>query len=266
VDKDLRASLVAAAAAVALSALIGIIAGVGFLTLLFRAFICGLLVGAAVYGAIFLLRKMTPELLEPPVAENPASAEFGVEATESLTNAASIEPGEGGQAAASEADAQIGANVDIVLPGDDDSTEVEMLGSGSDAGAFAKEGSETEEASLLEPEAASNEPAMPPNAYAKPSSNASPDRQSRQSGGFDELDVLPDLDGFTDSFTASEFSSGGSPGAAGAAVSGERVDRMPAVPSSSGGSRGSSRMGADGADPAALAQAVRTILKRDQKG
>jgi hypothetical protein len=276
VDKDLRASLIAAIAAVALSALIGVIAGVGAAALLLRALACGLLMGAAVYGGIFLLRKTMPELLEPapearpdasPLAE-PATAETDLGA-ESLT----------------------GANVNIVLPGDEGG-EVEMLEPGAEAFAKAKpafeeeeyvedaeEAEDAEDASLIEAEDSSGEAAMPPNARAAVSggaaagafhgtgAEASPraaarpadpaeDRGSRQPGGFDELDVLPDLDGFTDSFTASEFSSGGS--------GGDRSERMPPVPSG-GGSR-PSRSGQEGADPAALAQAVRTILKRDQKG
>jgi hypothetical protein len=185
-----------------------------------------------------------------------------------------------------------GANVNIVLPGDEGG-EVEMLEPGAEAFAKAKPAFEEDEyveeaedaedaddASLIEAEDSSGEAAMPPNARAADSggaasgafhgtgAEASPraaarpadpaeDRGSRQPGGFDELDVLPDLDGFTDSFTASEFSSGGS-------SNGDRAERMPAVPSG-GGSR-SSRTGQEGADPAALAQAVRTILKRDQKG
>ena len=85
---------------------------------------------------------------------------------------------------------------------------------------------------------------------------AIPDKGRRPSAGFDDLDVLPDLEGFSDSFTASEFASGGSSSTAsqgGASYAGSA--------SSSG-----SRQGQEGLDPAMLAQAVRTILKRDQKG
>jgi len=60
VEKDLRASLVAACAAAALSALVGIIAGVGFPILFLRALIGGLLLGAAVFGGISLLRRAVP--------------------------------------------------------------------------------------------------------------------------------------------------------------------------------------------------------------
>jgi len=75
----------------------------------------------------------------------------------------------------------------------------------------------------------------------------------RSSGGLEDLDVLPDLEGFSDSFaapgygasdTASEGSAALPPGRA---ASGRQTDTA-------------------GLDPAALAQAVRTILKRDTKG
>jgi len=79
----------------------------------------------------------------------------------------------------------------------------------------------------------------------------------RSAVGFDELDVLPDLDGFSDSFTASEFSSGGS--------SAERSNgESPAV--SKRGVSPAPRNAQGNLDSVALAQAVRTILKRDQKG
>jgi hypothetical protein len=161
-----------------------------------------------------------------------------------------------------------GSNLDIVLPGDD--FEPDLLAPGAEAfvpeplgdaslpsqaaaqarSAFSSAApsavEELDEESLLEPEADA-EPAIP--------TNATPDRD-RRSVGFDDLDILPDLDGFSDSFTASEFAAGG--------ASGERTDSsrpvLPEGPSSA-------RQGpASGMDPASLAQAVRTILKRDQKG
>jgi hypothetical protein len=230
VDKDLRASLVAAGAAAALSALVGIIAGVGFFALFLRALIGGLFLGAAVYGGIVVLRRSVPGILDHD--ENSAA-----DAASELLGASDL-----------------GANVDIVLPGEEPEPDALV----SDAEPFVAklfpEGEAdpgfVEEGSLLEPEEqiAEAEPAIPGNAGAE--------KDRRPSLGFDELDVLPDLDGFTDSFTASEFAFGGS--------SAERSDRNLSG-SSSGGSSGS-RAGQEGLDPATLAHAVQTILKRDQKG
>jgi hypothetical protein len=230
VEKDLRASLVAAGAAAALSALVGVIAGVGFLVLLLRAVVGGLAIGAIAYLGILFLRKTLPGAAGS--AEASAAAAF--------------------QDAADEAG--IGANVDIVLP--EEPAEVEGLGAApapkgpapAKAGAAA-EADYLEEASLLEPDGLGAEAAIPTNAGAEDDGRPSP--------GFDELDVLPDLDGFTDAFTASEFASGGS-----AAAGAERG----AYARGSGGGSSSPRAGQEGLDPATLAQAVRTILKRDQKG
>ncbi|HTX71784.1 MAG TPA: hypothetical protein VMC79_03075 [Rectinemataceae bacterium] len=76
---------------------------------------------------------------------------------------------------------------------------------------------------------------------------------ARVGSGLDELDVLPDLEGFSDSFAAPEYNPS---------------DSVSNGVSNSSGSRSSMGRQNDtaGLDPAALAQAVRTILKRDTKG
>jgi hypothetical protein len=252
VDRDLRASLVAACAAAALSALVGIIAGVGFLILVLRAIMGGLLMGAAVYGGILVVKRSLPGLLD---SENPPGQESGIESL---------------------AVPEMGGNVDIVLPGEGaepfvaspDTIAAEMAqGAGlQDSESLldnpepkiakseaedVEEMADNDEPSLLEPEEAAyeSEAAIP--------GDAGGESGRRSSVGFDELDVLPDLDGFSDSFTASEFSSGGSSagrsdGQSSAAVPG----RTSPAPRDAHGN----------VDSVALAQAVRTILKRDQKG
>ena len=103
------------------------------------------------------------------------------------------------------------------------------------------------EASLLEPEGFGGDEntALP--------SNFGAERGTGSSGGIDDLDVLPDLESYSDSFTASDFALGGPP---------SNNNTKGYV--GHGGS--AARPGQEGLDPAALAQAVRTILKRDQKG
>ena len=258
-EKDLRASVIAAVAAAALSALIGIFAGVGFLILLLRALACGLVVGTAVYGCIILLRNMVPEVLNPIVGPGEP-----FEPDERF-------PGSGEVRGSRTAEvSQLGANLDIVLPGDD--SEPDFLAPGADAfvpeplsgvsaprqapvhvhpafsSAAPSSVEELDEASLLEPEAGTeSEPAIPANAALE---------RDRRGAGVDDLDILPDLDAFSDSFTASEFAAGG--------VSGERPEAP--RPAFSEGSSSARQVPASGMDPASLAQAVRTILKRDQKG
>lgn len=228
--KDLRASLVAAIAAAALSGLVGIIAGVGFFILLLRAIVGGLVMGAAVYAGILVLRKAVPGIFESDDASS-AGAVYDPAASP-----------------------EMGANVDIVLPGEAPDPEAIIAGAEPIAAKPFFESDEdpgfVDEVRLLEPEGeeSSVEAAIP--------SAAGAETERRPSLGIEDLDVLPDLDGFSGSFDSTEFGVGGS--------SAERSDRSPAGNSNSRMS--GSKAGQDGADPAALAQAVRTILKRDQKG
>jgi hypothetical protein len=231
VDRDLRASLLAACAAAALSALVGVIAGVGFLVLLLRALACGAAIGAATFGAIALFRQSVPGLMDRAAAQGPE---------------AGIEPAVG---------PEMGSNVNIVLPGE--AGEIGTLAEGpaplaSDAepAEAVEDAEEADEPSLLESDEGTfdAEAAIP----AETGRGAG----KRASLGFDELDVLPDLDGFSDSFTASEFASGGQAAERSAAVAMPSSAAAASVP----------RTGQGNLDSAALAQAVRTILKRDQKG
>jgi hypothetical protein len=234
VDADLRASLFVALGAALLSALVGALAGVLAGWLLLRALIFGAVMGAAALGIVRLARTFFPGLIPDSDGEGRES---------------------GGQAfAAGAAEAPAGSRVDIVLPGGeaeaesfDADAEVEEADLVEEARPEAGDGEPTmaEEPSLLDDRgpAASSAPAMPPAHMGSAGDARAPE-------GIDDLDVLPDLDGFTDSFAAAEFSSsGGAPASARAA------------PEDSASSRTS-----DGLDPASLAKAVRTILKRDQKG
>ncbi len=243
-DKDLRASLVAAGSAAALSALIGLFAGVGFGTLVFRALLCAILIGVAVYGGILLLRNLLPGVL----TEGDDAEDF-----DALS---------GGD--------EKGTNIDIVLPGEAASSAsfagpegisgyaaAGRSGGGFDRAGFggerpdldetAAELTPVDETSLLDSDDGEGR------GVAAIPINPGYDRALRPSAGFDDLDVLPDLEGFSDAFTASEFSSGGSSDAVGPAKGG-------------GQGLSGSKAGPEGLDPASLAQAVRTILKRDQKG
>ena len=120
-------------------------------------------------------------------------------------------------------DAHKGAAIDIVLPGEPVAqnpslpskmpsvftpiaAELAPAKRGLDDGARNEEASEpslVEEVSLLEPEGPGGtaEAAIP--------ASSSNQRDRRPSAGFEDLDVLPDLEGFSDSFTASEFGLGG---------------------------------------------------------
>lgn len=249
-NTDLRASLIASGAAALLSALIGAVAGVSFLALLLRALAGGLLFGGLVYAGCAVARRFMPELF--------------------------------GEAEEAPLDSGLGSSVNIVLP-----AEEPELSSG-----LADLGAEGPEADSLEPLPAAEEgpPAAPtPPAAAQPSRPARKqavqtfdEDEADYSGasllegaeeaaepesiaspqlaelplreGLEDLDVLPDLETLTDSFSGSPSSS---------AAEEEEEESRPSYSPQSERGRGE---GARGADPALLAQAVRTLLKKDQKG
>jgi hypothetical protein len=229
VDADLRASLYVAGAAAATSIVIGAFAGVLFLPLIVRALIGGSLVGALVFGAFALIRRFLPGLL-PGQSQD-------AEATDSVFSS-----GEGESTA--------GSRVDIVLPGGDLERSSDLAAEGSPVGGVEEvragiediDAENAEEISLIDAE----EPAGRESAAV--SIPPAPSHASSMTESLEDLDVLPDLDGFTDSFAAAEFSSSGG-----------------VLPSAKAEEQSSPRV-SDGLDPATLAKAVRTILKRDQKG
>lgn len=240
-DSDLRASLIASAAAAALSALVGAIAGVPFLAILLRAGAGGLAFGAFVYGAIALLRRFTPGLVEEGAS------------------------GESVGHAGPEEEPAPGSSVNIVLPAEGPGAEErgdEAFGAdhgaevGLDADSGLEELPEAPRRAVRAPEDSGGyefaagslvdaEDAEPVGARAAVGASPGP------AESFDELDVLPDLESLSDSFEAAATRSmtRGSDDDEGA--------RRPR-PQGSGGDRNS--------DPAVLAQAVRTLLKRDEKG
>ncbi len=208
----------AGAGAFALSALTGIVARVPFGALALRALASALLFAAVAVGAFFLARRFLPELFEPVEAEAPQSRE--------------------------------GPRVDIVVDEDgygegSDAVDVETDRRGSGTGFVrpveALEGEELDG----EAEELRVETLLPADAGAPPE----PSGPARPPVSFDDLDVLPDLDGFSDSFASPTHGS---------------EEEAAAMESAAAPRRSSGP--ADGMDPVAIAQAVRTILKKDRKG
>lgn len=262
-DTDLRASLIASGAAAILSILVGAVSGVGFLAIVLRALAGGIVFGAIVYGAFALFRRFLPELFS-------SEAESG-----------SPEP-------------LVGGAVDIVLPGEGPEVTVGTGPDGFVARPAEGAGAMEAEAVGAEPRSAAPERAVRATAAAAVPAGtrrvpafaaeeeeaedvtpylgeslidsdgteeagaeelplASQNQQaaplSRPSDGLDDLDVLPDLESLSDGFNSSM-------GGGGMSTTHEvsEPDHRPRE----GGRRGD-------ADPAMLAQAVRTLLKRDQE-
>jgi hypothetical protein len=250
VDTDLRSSLVAALAAALLSALVGTIAGVGFGAIMLRALLGGALFGGLVYGGIFFARRSLPGLDRGEAPSDDGLGQFAEEAVK-------------------------GRAVDIVLPGEEPGLSP-LVDEGADsaegfvplgtAAASAAEPPSTSSSAVAEARAeaprSSPRPAPAPLAEEEPvaeevgsllgpeeaETGAAAVPPSAGGGAFEDLDVLPDLDGFTDSFAPTDVHASGSD--------------SPSQSVSMGGSSGRN----DSLDPTQLAQAVRTMLKRDQKG
>jgi hypothetical protein len=246
VNTDLRASLIASGAAALLSAIVGAVSAVAFLPLLLRAILGGLVIGGIVFGAFALARRFMPELFGE--TEDSPSADSG-----------------------------LGTAVDIVLPAEEPElgADKEDLGSlesaEASAPAVAPDLAASPESSLGTPKGGEPAPRGPaPAVYEDDFGGESlldgPEGASPAEGaelpsfsdaplrdGLEDLDVLPDLDSLSDSFAESP-----SPART------ENADERRGAYGFADGKASAS--GAAGSDPALLAQAVRTLLKRDQKG
>ncbi len=238
-DSDLRAPLIAAAAAAVVSSLVGVFSRVGFTALAIRALLFGVFFGGLTWGALVLLKRFLPELFEGEAAVDGFAATGFAEGSaaegESMGGTVDIVLDEDGEPFLNAAPAP--------LPVDGEDEDGEKVDIAEDADVETAVLSEDGGEAVLD--VAESRPKGRP---AVPLAGAMP---SRQASGVDDLDVLPDLDSLSGSFVDSATDSSYSSAKGGA---------------SSSDSRGSSGKAANGADPATLALAVRTLLKRDQKG
>jgi len=228
VDSSLRASAFAGLGAFALSIIVAAFSRVPFGALVLRALLSGLAFAGLCYGAIMVLRRFLPEL-------------FGDVAATAYA----------GQ------DESVGSIVDIVLPGGEAERDVQAAEAGESAPAVAAEPRrepaatavaagelEREVADLRSDSFVSSDPGEAP----------SPNGAPRPSVSLDELDTLPDLDGFSDAFTTTLAGEGEAPAPDASYLAGPS-DSMPSAGAPDAGR-----------DPAVLAKAVQTLLRRDQKG
>ncbi len=252
VDSSIRASAFAGLGAFALSVIVAVFSRVPFGALLLRALLSGLGFAGLVFGAIQLIKRFLPELLD-----------------------GSSRPQDGGL------DAGLGSLVDIVLPGGDElrpesGQENRQAPSAGEAGlealplANADPMDSVDSGELAREVASLRNDALVSNDPGDTSPDGAGSVAPRPSVSLDELDTLPDLDGFSDSFAEgqsgdSEFadsSGGANDGESGGRSSAGRSSRMTGV-SDSMPTAGSPDAGRD---PVVLAKAVQTLLRRDQKG
>jgi len=228
---------IAAAAAFVLAILIGIFAGASFWTLLLRSFLTGIGSGLAAFG----LRWLAVKFLEAPAQEAPGretgrnvDLRVGDEAAPEARAASDERAAQEERAARAreerpatdEGEAAV-ERADEAVSAEDESPREDIL---------AEELEELKASPILkeaEEEERTYAPVRPPEAI-------------------DDVDVLPDLDVFTDAFAPPSVDGGESEAP---------VDAAPSRPSGGGG-----KGAAAGDDPGVLAQAVRTILTRERKG
>ncbi|OHD13001.1 MAG: hypothetical protein A2Z96_01170 [Spirochaetes bacterium GWB1_48_6] len=237
-DSSIRASALAGLGAFALSVIVALFSRVPFGTLFLRALLSGLGFACLSYGSLWLLKRFLPDLFDE-TARPPQ--ELGSDGT-------------------------MGSVVDIVLPGGEEdrletATQADGTSKSFDSASFmsgisaqsVESGELAREVANLRADALiSNDPA---------DSSSQGTTAPRPSVALDELDTLPDLDGFSESFSDGQpggsdlsDSSGGSPAGDASRYMGVS-DSMPTAGSPDRGK-----------DPVVLAKAVQTLLRRDQKG
>lgn len=232
---DVKSLSIGAAVGFGLSFLMGIFSGVSFGVLLFRALVFGIL-GA---GFVLLFRF--------------AWGKFQMDS--------------GAESAQDDEAREEGRQVDIVLPGEDilpagRSGSADGLAT-TQAAAFAREelvprdsdvDDEFSNEIATEVEEIRRSPLVEP---SEPEAKA-----ARPPSLLDDVDVLPDLDGFQDSFAspiAGDDGDGGNDDSVGFQPMEDLGD------SHAYGARGSGGAGGD-KNPEMIAKAVRTLLKKDEKG
>ncbi len=218
-----KMTIIAAAGCFALSLLTGIIAGVEFWPLLLRAFLLGLLGGGLALGLRFLVLRFLPELGSEDYPDS-----FETETGRNVDIVVSENP-------------QVGKSADAAVAGRDEpsanATGDSLVSAPSDDDTdFAEELEELKSSPILtgrsDGEDSTYQPVKPPEVI-------------------DDVDVLPDLEVFQDSFSMAASEGGGD---------------SESLPASSSRHSSSSSGGGGANDPDLIAQAIRTALARDKKG
>lgn len=223
-----KMSAIAAAACFLLSFVTGLFARVHFLDLLLRALFMGLLGGGLAIALRILVLRFLPELAESPggAGKAPLNDTGGkVDIVVADDSGSADESGDSGI----RIDGQEATLQEVVSTGPAD-------GEGGD---FAQELEELKTSPILSPRGEESEeryqPVKPPDVI-------------------EDVDVLPDLESFSDAFAVQELT--------GEAGSDTAPESMPVHSgSSSGGSRGNVMT-----DTETITQAIRTALHRDKKG
>ena len=236
-DSSIRASAFAGFGAFALSIIVAVFSRVPFGALLFRALLSAVGFAAMTYAAIWLLKTFLPEIFDEQARPSAQDEEGSVGRIVDI-----VLPGAEADGGESDGDMPLSSHA---ASGDQTRGRVESPGLHSvDSGDL-----EREVAGLRSDVLISNDPSD--------TSSSGGGMAPRPSVALDELDTLPDLDGFSDSF--SDSVPGGAESSPGTERDASRFmgasDSMPTAGAPDAGK-----------DPVVLAKAVQTLLRRDQKG
>ncbi len=228
---DKKIVLWSAAFAAVLAFISGLFGRVSFAVVLFRTLLGAAAFGVFTFGIAFLLKQFIPELFET--------------AAESAGNGASGKGHEQGDTS------HTGGNLNIVLEGEEPSFPVEGK---EDAAGSARTGDsdnefieEIREADVQENGDGAEKPAAGNTVQA--SSSADQGDILDDYGDLSDVDTLPDLEEFSDSFESVAASQDGDTFSEKNRDSDNKVDMLEGQH-----------------DPATVAKAVRTIIRRDQEG
>ena len=235
VDSGIRVSAGVGLGALALSIIVAGFSRIPLGILVLRAVVFGVLFAALAYLVIMLFRRFLPELfyesLEAQVSESGRMVDIVLPGEESDIDAISAEQVD----YLDQGDLGRAAGV-VHTPGTQSVSEgavYSQVRNGPETGNLEQEVREISNDGLIDRVA---------------SPGPGEDKRLRPVVSLDQLDVLPDLDGLSDAFSIAPDSDGID----------EPAGFKPDASSSAGGT--------NGADPAALAKAVQTLLRRDQKG
>jgi len=254
---NLKFSAYFAGSAFLIAGLTGAVAGVGFGTLLLRAFIGAVLFGGLGYGIYLVISTRLPELLSSAGAssDRPSAAAEGYGENVDIVVDDEIGPTEEPEAPAPEAPATESEDLEEVAPVEEvtDTGGAEQVPQEASGAGAPEEPEELEEvASADEAETGGDDGLVEEveEVAAAPSATGGESADARPGADIDEnsVDKLPDIGGF-----AGEFEAEGS----------EVVEEDE---TGFGGSGSSGRAGNHGVnqDPEVIAKALQTVIKRDE--
>ncbi|MDX9959533.1 MAG: hypothetical protein RBT68_13920 [Spirochaetia bacterium] len=234
-DSSIRVSAGVGLGALALSMIVAGFSRIPLGTLVLRAIVFGVLFAALTYLGIMLFRRYLPELFDdgPAVLTSQTGRVVdivlpGEESDSGATPVESVDYLDQGDIAAA-----VRNSTDAENYTDPDAEVYSQVQRGPETGTLEQEVRDISSGGLMDEGSVSSQ------ADAK---------HLRPIVSLDQLDVLPDLDGLSDAFSI----------APDLGESGEPAGFNPETISGAGQT--------NGADPAALAKAVQTLLRRDQKG